>query len=426
MDAGKKDIYKTSRGLYIVEAAVEYLIQILLEGAYIAKLSSAMGISDSLTGIITAIVQLGNTLQIVALFLAGKRPVKRWVTAGHITANLFFTLIYLCPFLKVGFGLRTFIFIALLLIGCFIHNIIQSTKINWYMSLVDNDKRGRFTALKEMISLFAGIVFSYAVGFVMDYFDAKGDINGSFVFCGIAVAVLSVSHALILLFSKEKPSEPIKLHVGENMKRIFSNKNGLVIVAAFLIYDLLRIPATSYAGAYQINELGFSMTFVSIISAVSSVVRAAISLPMGGFGDRHSFKKMVLMCLGIQAAGFLCLFLASPSNGKIMFSAYRILTAVASSGLVGGVINLIYETVGEKLRTEFYALKMAVCGIAGFASTWAFSFLVSSVQAKGNTFLGINICAEQILGLVALIGTVANAIILLFFLKDNGRNTVSE
>ena len=47
----EKDIYKTSRGLHIIEAAVEYFITILIGGAYLAKLTDAVGISDAMTGI---------------------------------------------------------------------------------------------------------------------------------------------------------------------------------------------------------------------------------------------------------------------------------------------------------------------------------------------------------------------------------------
>ena len=52
----EKDIYKTSRNLYIVEAALEYFIAIIVGGAFLAKVSTSLGISDSLTGIISSFV----------------------------------------------------------------------------------------------------------------------------------------------------------------------------------------------------------------------------------------------------------------------------------------------------------------------------------------------------------------------------------
>ena len=55
---GNKDIYKTSRLLYIIEAALEYFISILVTGAYLAKITAAIGMSDAVTGILTALFQM--------------------------------------------------------------------------------------------------------------------------------------------------------------------------------------------------------------------------------------------------------------------------------------------------------------------------------------------------------------------------------
>ena len=53
-DEMEKDIYKTSRTMYIIEAGLEYLISILFADAFLATLTSSLGISDSLTGIISS------------------------------------------------------------------------------------------------------------------------------------------------------------------------------------------------------------------------------------------------------------------------------------------------------------------------------------------------------------------------------------
>ena len=70
MLADSPDIYRKSRLFYIIEAAVEYFLSTFVAGAYLAKMTSAIGIKDSLTGIITAFVSLGFGFQIFALLLA--------------------------------------------------------------------------------------------------------------------------------------------------------------------------------------------------------------------------------------------------------------------------------------------------------------------------------------------------------------------
>ena len=58
------DEYSVSRGGYILDAAFEYFQAILLAGTYLAKLTSSLGISDSLTGILSSLIALGGTFRI--------------------------------------------------------------------------------------------------------------------------------------------------------------------------------------------------------------------------------------------------------------------------------------------------------------------------------------------------------------------------
>ena len=78
------------------------------------------------------------------------------------------------------------------------------------MSLVDDQKRGIFTANKEMVSLIGGMVFSFAMGTVIDSFEAVGDLNGAFIVCGLSVFGLMLLHSVTLIFSKEKPVDEIE------------------------------------------------------------------------------------------------------------------------------------------------------------------------------------------------------------------------
>ena len=144
----QKDIYKISRFLYILEAALEYFISLLVTGAYLAKITSAIGMSDTTTGILTSFVSLGFGFQILAIFLASKRPVKRWVTLLHCLNQLAFALIYFIPLFDISHGARIILFIILLLMGHILNNVVNSPKINWFMSLVEDKRRGALVCLK--------------------------------------------------------------------------------------------------------------------------------------------------------------------------------------------------------------------------------------------------------------------------------------
>ena len=54
-----KDEYRSSRFYYILEAAFEYFVAIMVGTTYLAKLTTSIGISDGVTAVLTSIISLG-------------------------------------------------------------------------------------------------------------------------------------------------------------------------------------------------------------------------------------------------------------------------------------------------------------------------------------------------------------------------------
>lgn len=397
-----KDIYKTSRVLYILEAALEYFISLLVTGAYLAKVTSAIGMSDTATGILTSFVSLGCGFQVVAIFLANKKPVKRWVTILHSLNQLFFAFIYLVPFIKLTKTAKIVFFITFLLVGHIVNNVVNSPKINWFMLLVDDKKRGSFTANKEMVSLIGGMVFSFAMGAVIDKFEAAGNLNGAFIVCGLSVFGLMLLHSATLIFSKEKKSENQgKISTKQLLGELIRDKNLFKVILVSVLWNVVTYSATPFYGSYQIKELGFSMTFVSILSAAYAIVRTVFSKPMGKFADRYSFASMLNICFIIMLVGFGINIFTVPENGKVFYTIYYMLNAIAMAGINSAVINLIYDYVDKEKRIGALALKSTLAGFVGFFTTLAVSPLVSYIQKRGNTFMGLNVYAQQVVSVIA-------------------------
>lgn len=150
-----RDYRKRNRILYIIEAALEYFVSIAVSGAYLA---TAIGISDALTGVLTSFVSLGCGFQILAVLLEGN--IKRNVTILHLINEAAFTLLYVTPFFPASSTAKTVIFTALMLIGFALNNVANPPKTDRFMKSVDKDKRGVFTANKEIASLISGMAFS--------------------------------------------------------------------------------------------------------------------------------------------------------------------------------------------------------------------------------------------------------------------------
>ena len=75
-----------------------------------------------------------------------------------------FTLLYVTPFFPASSTAKTVIFTALILIGFALNNVANPPKTDRFMKSVDKDKRGVFTANKEIASLISGMAFSLLLG----------------------------------------------------------------------------------------------------------------------------------------------------------------------------------------------------------------------------------------------------------------------
>ena len=403
------DIYKKSRVLYIISAALEYFISILTGTAYLAKVAGSIGISDGTIGVLSSFVALGCAFQIVSLAMRTDKPVKRMVTLINLANQLCFTLLYVIPVVDLPKNVKTFIFVFLLLLGNVLLNIPFSPKVTWSRTLIADEKRGVFSATCEMTSLISGMIFTTVAGRVIDTFEEMGNQKGAFIVCAITLLVLTVSHALCLLFMKESKREATNdsTSIKERLKAAITDRSTLTLIPVFVLWNMALYATVPFIGTYQLNELSLSMTAISLISVAYAVVRSIVSVPLGILGDKHSFINSISLSLIAMTVGLSI----NSLGGRISFITFYVLYAITMAGMNSGIMNLIFDYVPYEKRTGAIAILYTIGGITGFLSTLAVKPLVDNVQSNGNTFLFIeSVCAQQILSVLSAILTLATLI----------------
>lgn len=405
----QKDIYKTSRICYVIEETSHYLITILITGAYLAKLTLSLGFSDGLTALIGSFVNLGCVFQLLAIAVFKRGSVKRKVTIICTINELLFALLYLTPFLKVGSGTRTAIFIMFLLGGYFLFNIVSSPRTSWFMALIPDKSRGRFTAYKEAVSLVCGIVFRFSMGLLIDHFDETGNTTASFITCGLVIFTLAIVRTLSLVFSKEKESVEQKTtppSFFKNTKNLLCDKNILSIVVLGILWAMCNAFSTPFFGTYQIKELGFSMTYVAVLSTVSAITRILASMFLGRYADKNSFAKMLKICFIFVGISFISITFTIPANGCVMFLIYEMFMAAAMGGINSAQINLVFDLVSPEKRMNALSIKYAFSGLFGFGATLIATPLLTFLQKANISLFGVHIYAQQVLAFISFLLTL--------------------
>ena len=398
------DEYSGSRFAHILDAAFEYFQAILLGGTYLAKLTASLGIPDSLTGILTSIIALGGTFRIASVYLFASQPVKGRVMIFEVLNQLLTMALYLTPLWGLPSGVGVALFASVLILHHLMLNVSFPAKVSWMTGLIEDKKRGRFTAVKEMISLISGVLFTYAMGAVIDKYEAMGSPADAFPVCAWVLFGLFVIRMVLLTVIKEKPA-PAKKQSAGGMKAILSQPIMRRLVGLNVLIYVAQYITTPFLGTYQVNELGFSMTFVATLSMVYSAVRIAASFFLGAYADKKGFAKMMQICFGLLGAAFFVNIFTAPANGKIMYTLYYALNAMAMGGMNSGATNLIFDYAPLEQRSQALAVYSSVGGLAGFLTTLLVSPLVSRIQASGNMFLGMNVYAQQVVSAISFLMT---------------------
>jgi MFS family permease len=252
------------------------------------------------------------------------------------------------------------------------------------------------------------MIITFLMGALSDFFEVKGEMNTAYIIGAITMLLLTTIHLALMVFIKEKPVDVKEEHIGQMLRTSLFDKNLLKLIPLFSLWAIASYISTPFYGTYQISDLNFGMTEIAIIAAVASIARALFSAPIGKLADKSSFATMLTVCFifAMLSFGFNIFF------GKAFMVLYQIFYAISMAGINSGTVNLIYDYVPLERRTGALAIKNTVVGFIGFGATLLAKPLIDTVQPNGNTFLGFNIHAQQILSAISVI-LIATAIIYL-------------
>ena len=407
-----KDGYGVSRVMYMIEALFEYFIQILVSGAYLAKLTTTIGISDSMTAILASITTLSGLFQLISIYLAHKTPVKRWIIPCQIISQMMFCALYLIPI----FGIKKhagIIFFIVIVLGYGIKSVCAPPKTNWFIPLVDPEKRGMYRSILTITSVIGGTVFTYIMGIVVDSFTESGNTQGLFITITIIIFVLVILNNVPLMLSKEKPTE---IEKGKSPLRsvgdIIKNKGYKRLLICFTLYSIASGLTTPFLGTYQIKELGFSMTFIAELGIAINILWIISLYVCGRVSKRVSNQGMMIAAYLFSIFDYLSVVFLHPTTAIVLFISHRTFATLYSSCISVSQGNIYFDILkSSDERICGISLVAIVTGSLSFLTTLAVTPLVNYIQAN-PIFIGERqIFAQQILATASFIIITAVAIV---------------
>ena len=402
--------YKISRRAYSLECMFEHFVALLVTDAFIAKLLKYFGTSDALCGIISSFISLSFLFQIFSVLIMGRiRHTKRTAIIFHTAAQFLFSCLYLIPFLPIGNGSRRAVFIVCILCAYFGNYFVTNLIYKWGNSFVDPHKRASFSSVKEMVSLFAGMIVSLGLGYAIDKLDESGDLSRGFLLSSICMFLFCAGDFVCLLFIKKDSGEEEKKEMpklSEIMKNTLGNKNYVHTVVLKCLWWGAVYTTIGFLGTYKQEELFYTLGQIQIINIIGYAGRFALSRLFGRFSDRHGFVRGIQLALIIAAAGFAANVFTAPGT-RWLIIVFVLLYNISMAGTYQNMINISYAFVDVKYFVQAAALKDCIAGVFGFLCALASGRLMSAIQARGNMLFGVTVYAQQVQSVLSLLFVIA-------------------
>lgn len=387
----------------------EYFISILTADAFLAKLLKDIGLSDALTGVLSSLISFTFLFQLFSIPLAGRlKKVRKPVIILDTLSQLLFAALYTVPFMAFGVTGKAVTVTVLILLAYLMLYLNTSICYKWGNSFVLPENRGVFSATKEMISLMAGVFFTLGAGFVIDKFEADGNLHGGFKFTAVGMAVICGCNFLCLFFMKDTAlsESGAKQDFREIFKRTFLDKNVRNAMILTAMTEFARYMTIGFMGTYKTIDLGFSVSKIQIFNVAACLGRFVISRPLGKYSDKKSFADGYFLGNILTIAAFVIGIFTTPKT-RWLILPFTALYQMSFAGTNQNTFNMMYGYVDDEYILSAMAVNNSVRGISGFAASFAGSLILDGIQKSGNVFLGVNVCAQQVLCVISAVLTTA-------------------
>lgn len=398
--------YKRSRNAYHVQCVSEYLVTILVEDAFLAKLLKSIDLPDAVIGIVSALMSLAFLVQLGTIYLMQHiRNVKRTVILIDVSSMLCFMCAFLLPFVPAVGNLRTVLVFATIGGGFLLKYLQLNLYYKWGNSFVKPENRGAFSARNEAISQAAGVVFTLVIGFMVDHFEKQGQLNTSFVIIAAVIAVLTVIDLIMLLmiekYSAEdavKQQKPMK----EVLRNTLGNRNFRNVMFMVSLNEIAFYLTVSFVGTFKTEDLLLSMGTIQLINIGASLLRCVISEPVGRWSDRTSFAHVYRIGLWLAVLSFLLLVLTTKQTWWLI-AGFTVLYQISDAFINANTNNMTYSYVPIDFFVQAQAIRSSVVGIIGFGASLVGSGILAAIQANGNMVMGHPVYAQQLLAGMSMI-----------------------
>lgn len=424
---GRKE-YASSRRWFTLDGITANIIGSLVGGSILAGYLAALGVSESLNGIIAAIPLLLQSLQAVGAVLSERmQSRKMFVCVSAIIHRLCFALMFLAPVVTSKPVIRIIWVVTFFSLAQGLGQLIGPPAATWRLSLTNRRIRGRYYSIVEKYSLIANALTGLIMGYVIDKFIAADSAASAYTVLACVSAVAAVWNFISLLKVKEpKPAMMPSKAKFSDLLLPFKNLAFLPVLIFGAIWSMSTQIIAPYEGIFYIGPLKLSYTFIMVVNTIVIIYRAYIVKFWGRYADKTSWVNVIRKGLIIMCAARLILAFLNPVNAKPLYIIGVVIANTSWAVMNIAVTNLQFDFAPSEGMNLYISIYAIITGFLGFFATFIGSFVMNLSSAVNLTFCGFKIAGQQILFLLAALLTLVSYWYIAVFIKQPSKKRLKR
>lgn len=369
----------------LIDAAAATAIGALNSGVVLLALAIHIGATNTQIGLLAAIPLLTQILQAPTVKLVERLRRRRLISV----TSVFFARLALPAYAAVPFIPDRDVATGVLLAAALLHyglNAVGACSWNsWMRDLLPPERLGQFFARRGVYGTLVSTVATVAAAVALDWANgsrALGDrIYSSLYIAGFVFGLISTAF-LAMVPEPQMPRGGPTASLFKLLLQPLKDRNFRNMLRYLASWQFAVNLATPFFTVYFVRELGFTMSFVLILTVVSQLANVSVVRGWGRLSDRFSNKSVLsvstpLFLLCIAGMAFASEFDSTTARAAYLIVLHIVMGAAgAGVGLASG--NIVMKLSPEGIATSYMAANALISAVAAGAAPivggWAADF----------------------------------------------------
>lgn len=369
------------------EGLVAEVVAACAGGAVLTGWAMHLGASALVTGLVVALPQMAQLLQIPAAWSTALFGHRRACVALVSASRLVPLPLALLPFLPLGGATARAVLVGVSAVAAILGVLGNNAWVSWMSELVPRRIRGRYFGRRTALCTVGGALASGATGILLDWARPRGLTGAALAALQVLACAGGVLTAALMLRQHDPAAgddpRPLRLRQVAVPLRDPSVRGLLVYL---LGWNLAVGVAGSFFSLHMLQNLHMGFALVALHGAGLAAARVLAAPLWGRLIDRLGARPVLITCaFGISTIPLIWLFPTPTRLWPLIFDAVM-------AGVLWGGHNLaafaLPLTVTPRRGRPFY--------LAAFAATAGFAF--SAATAAGGALAGLLPARAVVLG----------------------------